>query len=64
MYIGFSAAISGVLGYLAAMVGAQLVSRFGQNKILFLGAFSILSRFYSSPQAYYFLYAPFIYSFL
>lgn len=39
MYIGFSAAISGVLGYLAAMVGAQLVSRFGQNKILFLGAF-------------------------
>lgn len=38
VYIGFSAAISGVLGFLSAMLGAQLVSKFGENKILFLGA--------------------------
>jgi MFS family permease len=37
VYIGFSAALSGFLGYLAAVLGAQLVGAFGSNKILLFG---------------------------
>ncbi len=37
VYIGFSAAFSGFLGYIAAIVGAQLVGVFGDKKILLLG---------------------------
>ncbi len=37
VYIGFSAAFSGLLGYIAAVAGAQLVGIFGSNKIMLLG---------------------------
>lgn len=36
VYIGFNAAVSGVIGYLAAIVGAQLVKAFGGNPVTFL----------------------------
>ena len=37
VYIGFSAAFSGFLGYIAAIVGAQLVGLFGSNRIVLFG---------------------------
>jgi MFS family permease len=37
VYIGFNAATSGIIGYFAAMVGSQLVSHFGKDKITLLG---------------------------
>lgn len=38
VYIGFSAAVSGIIGYISAMLGAQLVGLFGKNKIVLAGA--------------------------
>lgn len=37
LYIGLSSAVSGVIGYVSAVVGSQLVSAFGNNKILIFG---------------------------
>jgi len=42
VYIGFSAAISGLIGYVAAAVGAQLVGLFGEKPVIIFGmAFDI-----------------------
>ena len=37
VYIGLSAAASGIIGFLAAVLGSQLVNIFGSNKIFLLG---------------------------
>jgi len=37
VYIGFSAAISGVIGYIAAIFGAQLVGLFGEKPVMIFG---------------------------
>ena len=37
VYIGFSAASSGIIGYLAAVIGSQLVGLFGNNNIVIMG---------------------------
>lgn len=39
VYIGFSAAFSGFLGYIAAVVGAQLVGIFGDKKVILSGVY-------------------------
>ncbi len=42
VYLGFNAASSGIIGYLAAIVGSQLVNRYGKESIILLGtAFDI-----------------------
>lgn len=38
VYIGFSAAISGLIGYISAIFGAQLVGLFGEKPVMILGA--------------------------
>lgn len=38
VYIGFSAAISGLIGYISAIFGAQLVGLFGDKPVIILGA--------------------------
>lgn len=38
VYIGFSAAISGLIGYISAIFGAQLVGLFGEKPVIILGA--------------------------
>lgn len=37
VYIGLSAATSGIIGYISAVLGAQLVGLFGSNKIVVFG---------------------------
>lgn len=39
VYIGFSAAFSGFLGYIVAVIGAQLVGIFGNKEVMLLGRF-------------------------
>ncbi len=38
VYIGLSAATGGIVGYIAAMIGSQLVGLFGKNKIELFGS--------------------------
>jgi MFS family permease len=37
VYIGFSAALSSITGFLAALLGAYLVGRFNKSQVMFLG---------------------------
>lgn len=37
VYIGLNAATSGIIGYIAAIIGSQLVSLFGDKRLLILG---------------------------